>query len=35
MKDEIFRVGHIGALTTKDNDVLVEALNDMNEKGLL
>lgn len=35
MKDEIFRVGHIGALTTKDNDVLVAALNDMNEKGLL
>ncbi len=35
MKDEIFRVGHIGALTTKDNDVLVNALRDMNEKGLL
>ncbi len=35
MKDEIFRVGHIGDLTTKDNDVLVAALNDMNEKGLL
>lgn len=35
MKDEIFRVGHIGALTTKDNDVLVAALNDMNAKGLL
>ena len=35
MKDEIFRVGHIGAFTTKDNDVLVAALNDMNAKGLL
>lgn len=35
MKDKIFRVGHIGALTTEDNDVLINALNDMNRRGLL
>jgi aspartate aminotransferase-like enzyme len=31
----LFRVGHIGALTIEDNDVLVKALFDMNKKGVL
>lgn len=33
--DDVFRVGHIGALDTKDNDVLIKALKDMESKGLL
>lgn len=35
LKEKIFRVGHIGALTLHDNAKLIEALNDMNSKGLL
>ena len=35
MKDTIFRVGHIGALTHKDNDTLISALKDMQKRGLL
>lgn len=35
MKDTIFRVGHIGALTHKDNDTLISALKDMQRKGLI
>ena len=31
----VFRVGHIGALTTDDNTKLVEALYDMQKRGLL
>lgn len=34
LKDKIFRVGHIGDLTIKDNDKLIEALKDMREKGV-
>lgn len=34
-KDEIFRVGHIGALTTQDNDKLINALLDMQKRGLI
>jgi aspartate aminotransferase-like enzyme len=34
-KDTIFRVGHIGALTTQDNDVLIHALEDLVRRGLL
>lgn len=30
LKDRIFRVGHIGALTEKDYDVLISALHDIN-----
>ena len=26
LKDKVFRVGHIGALTTQDNETLVRAL---------
>lgn len=35
MKDTIFRVGHIGALTHEDNDTLINALKDMQKRGLL
>ena len=32
LADKIFRVGHIGALTTKEFDVLIEALKDMQKR---
>lgn len=35
MKDSIFRVGHIGALTTDDYDKLLDALRDMQRRGIL
>ena len=35
MKDTIFRVGHIGALTHEDNDTLIKALKDMQKRGLI
>lgn len=35
MKNTIFRVGHIGALTHKDNDTLINALKDLQRRGLL
>ncbi len=35
LKDKIFRVGHIGALTKEDNDVLINALIDMQKRDLL
>lgn len=35
LAEKIFRVGHIGALTTDDNTSLVEALKDMQNRGLL
>lgn len=35
MKDKIFRVGHIGALTKEDNTVLIHALEDLVRRGLL
>ena len=35
MKDKIFRVGHIGALTRTDNNVLIHALEDLVRRGLL
>lgn len=35
MKDKVFRVGHIGCLTTEDNKTLVNALLDMQKRGLL
>ena len=34
-KDKIFRVGHIGALTEEDHDVLIRALDDLVRRGLL
>lgn len=33
LKDTIFRVGHFGAQTFKDNDTLVEALSDLRSRG--
>lgn len=35
MKDQVFRVGHIGALTVEDNDKLIDALKDMQKRGLI
>lgn len=35
MRDKIFRVGHIGYLTKEDNTTLVNALKDMQKRGLL
>ena len=35
MADKVFRVGHIGALTVEDNATLVNALKDMQARGLL
>ncbi|OJF75654.1 MAG: aspartate aminotransferase [Treponema sp. CETP13] len=35
LKDKIFRVGHIGALTKEDNTKLIDALKDMNLRGIL
>ncbi len=35
LRDQIFRVGHIGALTKRDNIVLLNAFKDMIERGLL
>ena len=35
MKNTIFRVGHIGALTHEDNDTLIDAFKDLQKKGLL
>ena len=35
LAEKIFRVGHIGALTTDNNTSLVEALKDMQNRGLL
>ncbi|MBP5441385.1 MAG: alanine--glyoxylate aminotransferase family protein [Fibrobacter sp.] len=35
MKDIVFRVGHIGALTTADYDKLVAAFKDLQQKGFI
>ena len=35
LKDKVFRVGHIGALTIEDNKKLVAALKDMKSRGLI
>lgn len=35
MADKVFRVGHLGAITTDDNTTLVEAFKDMQRRGLL
>lgn len=35
MKDIVFRVGHIGALTTNDYDKLISAFNDLKNKGFI
>ncbi len=35
MADKVFRVGHIGYITKDDNQALIDALHDMQKKGLL
>ena len=35
LKDNVFRVGHIGALTKDDNTTLVNAFKDLQIRGLL
>lgn len=35
LADKVFRVGHIGALTPADNDVLVEAFWDLKKRSLI
>ena len=35
MKDTVFRVGHIGCLTTKDYDKLIDAFIDLRKKGFI
>ena len=35
LKDVLFRVGHIGALTKEDNTTLIEALQDLHKRNLL
>ena len=35
LRDTLFRVGHMGCLTTEDNDALINALKDMLQRGLL
>ena len=35
LKDKVFRVGHLGALTKEDNEKLSEALHDLYRRGIL
>jgi aspartate aminotransferase-like enzyme len=35
LRDEVFRVGHIGALTTADNDCLINALRDLQTRNVI
>ena len=35
MKETVFRVGHIGHLTTEDSDLLLDSLKDLKRRGLL
>lgn len=35
LRDKVFRVGHIGALTPDDNTTLIAAMKDMEKRGLL
>lgn len=35
MKETIFRVGHFGAQTSKDNDTLIAAFKDLQSKGII
>lgn len=35
MKNTIFRVGHIGALTHEDNKTLVDALKDLQKRNFI
>lgn len=35
LRDKLLRVGHLGNLSTSDNDELIEALKDMRKRGLV
>lgn len=35
LKDKVFRVGHIGALTEKDNDTLITAFKNLQKRGII
>lgn len=35
LKDKVFRVGHIGAISISDNDKILSAFTEMNELGIL
>ena len=35
LRDKIFRVGHIGFLTKEDHDKLIEALKDLQKRGII
>lgn len=35
LKDSVFRVGHIGALTQDDYDILIDAFKDLKKRGIL
>ena len=35
LAEKVFRVGHIGHLTAEDNKKLIDALKDMQNRGLL
>lgn len=35
LKDKVFRVGHIGALTKEDNTTLVNAFKDLQKRGII
>ena len=35
LKDKVFRVGHIGALTENDNDTLISAFKDLQKRGII
>lgn len=35
LRDSIFRVGHLGALTKEDNTVLINAMSDMQRRGII
>lgn len=35
LKDKVFRVGHIGCLTEDDNNKLIAALHDLEQRGIL
>ena len=35
MKNTVFRVGHIGYLTHEDNTTLINALKDIQKRGML
>lgn len=35
LKDKVFRVGHIGALTQEDNTTLVNAFKDLQKRGII